>query len=212
MKQSAMVEVMGAISYGEWKAYEGARAKAAAASGTARSAWRKVAAEELRHHKGFRARLERLGADPAEAMAPYRRALDSYHAQEVTDPIDAAVSDYLGEGIADDLLRWFRLLVDEDTAGFVDSVLADEADHERMAANELRSAFAEDPAARQRAGRAAGRMLIRMIGSGNGSYANFLAFLRLGRPLDLLGALVSGFVRRLHDIGIEPWARLPVPR
>ena len=80
MKRTALIQVLGAVAYGEWKAYEGAKAEAAAATDPAlRRRHRTVAAEELRHHKGFVARLEALGADPQRAMRPYREALDRYH-------------------------------------------------------------------------------------------------------------------------------------
>ena len=46
-------------------AYDGAKAEANAATTEAARRWhRQVAAEELRHHKGFVTRLEALGADP----------------------------------------------------------------------------------------------------------------------------------------------------
>ena len=70
----------GAVAYGELKAYEGAKAEAEAAEDPAvRLRHRTVAAEELRHHKGFVARLEAMGADPERAMAPFRAPLDRYH-------------------------------------------------------------------------------------------------------------------------------------
>ena len=76
----ALVQVLGAVAYGELKAYEGAKAEAEAAPDEAtRKRFRKVAAEELRHHKGFVARLEAMGADPERAMRPYRVAFDRYH-------------------------------------------------------------------------------------------------------------------------------------
>lgn len=212
MNEAALIEVLGAISYGEWKAHEGAKAKSAAAvTEEDRRAWKKVAAEELRHYRGFVARLQRLGADPERAMAPYRRALDRYHSHRSGDPVAEAVDSYLGEGIADDLLRWFRLVVDDETARFIDSVLADEVEHEGRAAAELRAVLEADPASRRRAARAARLMLLRMTGSGTGSYASFMAFLRLGRPLDLLGSLVSGYARRMATIGVGPLAHLPLP-
>ncbi|MGH9186535.1 MAG: ferritin-like fold-containing protein, partial [Acidimicrobiales bacterium] len=112
----ALVQVLGAVAYGEWKAYEGARARAEAATDEAsRRRYRKVAAEELRHHKGFVARLEALGADPERAMRPYRVALDRYHAgRSHLDEVEDAVFAYLGEGVADDLLQWLRQVVDPD--------------------------------------------------------------------------------------------------
>ena len=108
------------MAYGEWKAYEGAKARAEeAATDEERLAYRKVAAEELRHHKGFRGRLEALGADPERAMRPYRRPLDHYHAGEPGSPVEEAVWSYLGEGVADDLLQWLRRVVDAETAAFM---------------------------------------------------------------------------------------------
>jgi hypothetical protein len=37
-----------------------------------------------------------------------------------------------------------------------------------------------------------------------------VAFLRIGRPLDLLATLVTGYVRRLRAIGVRPLG-LPLP-
>jgi hypothetical protein len=216
--RTAMIQVLGAIAYGEWKAYEGARASAdeAAARGddVERRAWRRVAAEELRHHKGFVSRLEALDADPERAMRPYRDALDRYHASVAEDPLEDAVRSYLGEGVADDLLRWLRRVADPETAAFVDTVLADEERHEARAAAELRAQLDDAPAGRARAGRAARRMALHMVTSGAtggpGDAARFLAFLRLGRPHELLGAILDGQRRRLAAIGIGPFG-LPLP-
>src|SRR5690606_27845050 len=103
---TALVQVLGAVAYGELKAYEGAKAEATATDDPElRRRHRKVAAEELRHHKGFVSRLHAMGADPERAMAPYRAALDRYHGRRPADPVAEAVYDYLGEGVADDLLR-----------------------------------------------------------------------------------------------------------
>ena len=202
--RTAMIQVLGAIAYGEWKAYEGAK----------QAGDRVVAAEELRHHQGFVRRLEALGADPERAMRPYRDALDRYHSQAGDDPLADAVWSYLGEGVADDLLRWLRVVVDPETAAFVDTVLADEQRHEAQAAAELRAQLAHAPAGRARAGRAARRMALQMVTSGvrggPGDAARFLAFLRLGRPHELLGAIVGGQRRRLAAIGVGPFG-LPVP-
>jgi DNA-binding ferritin-like protein (Dps family) len=202
--RTAMIQVLGAIAYGEWKAYEAAKA----------AGDRVVAAEELRHHKGFVRRLEALGADPERAMRPYREALDRFHATAAEDPLEEAVWSYLGEGVADDLLRWLRVVVDPETAAFVDSVLADEERHEAQAAAELRVQLEDAPAGRARAGRAARRMALQMVssgaGGGPGDAARFLAFLRLGRPHELLGAIVGGQRRRLAAIGVGPFG-LPLP-
>jgi len=209
---TALIQVLGAVAYGELKAYEGARAEAEAAPDEAtRLRFRKVAAEELRHHKGFVARLEALGADPERAMRPYRGALDSYHSATEQDPVDDAIYGYLGEGIADDLLTWLRKVVDPDTAAFIDTVIEDEVEHEAAAAAELRARL-DSPAARRRAERASQKMLFRMAGAGRHSSAPMLAFLRLGRPLDLLQVVFGGQVRRIQAVGLAPFGiGLPAP-
>ena len=204
-RHRALVQVLGAVAYGELKAYEGARARAEAASDEAeRRAHRQVAAEELRHHKGFVRRLEALGADPERAMAPYRAQLDRYHSAAPSDELAEAVSAYLGEGIADDLLRWLRRVADADTAAFIDDVLEDEAGHEALAAGELRRYLAEDPVRRVRSGLAALEMAARMARSGlaGRGLLPFRAFVELGRPLYLLGAVVGGQARRLARAGM----------
>ena len=209
---TAMYQVLGAIAYGEWKAYEGARERADAATDEAEVAkWKKVAAEELRHHKGFVRRLEALGADPERAMAPYRTALDTYHGLEGSAELEDAVWGYLGEGIADDLLVWLRKVVDPDTAAFIDTVIADEEEHEALATEHLRALLDAHPDGRRQAARAATRMVTRMFGSGRSSgFLPFGAFLRLGRGHELLFGLVAGAIRRLQTLGVSP-ITLPFP-
>jgi rubrerythrin len=203
---TSMIQVLGAIAYGEQKAYEGAKADAAAAPDEAtRRRYRKVAAEELRHHKGFVARLEAMGADPARAMEPYQRPLDRYHAHTSDDPVEEAVFAYLGEGVADDLLQWLRKVVDPDTAAFIDTVIEDEVDHEAAAAADLRQVLDATPGARRRAARAARRMTVHMLWSGRTGAAPLAAFVRVGRPHELLGALLRGHLRRMSAVGLPPF-------
>ena len=211
MANTALIQVLGAVAYGELKAYEGARAEAEATSDPAeRRRLRKVAAEELRHHKGFVARLEAMGADPERAMRPYREALDRYHAHESDDPVEQAVYGYLGEGVADDLLTWLRKVVDPETAAFIDTVIEDEVEHEAAAASELRDVLEHTPGAKIRAARASRRMVVDMLWSGRDKALPMAAFLRLGRPAELLSALAGGHLRRMRAIGLGPLG-LPVP-
>jgi rubrerythrin len=203
---TAMVQVLGAVAYGELKAYEGAKAEAAAATDADARRWhRTVAAEELRHHKGFVARLEAMGADPERAMAPFRAPLDRYHGRDGDDPVVEAIFGYLGEGVADDLLQWLRKVVDDDTARFIDGVIEDEEGHEAAVARELRAALEADPKARRRAAKATREMLLHMAWSGRSGALPLLAFLRVGRPHELLGTLLAGHVRRMRAVGLAPF-------
>ena len=205
MNRVALIQVLGGVAYGELKAYDGARARADAAESEAeRRLWRQQAAEELRHHKGFVRRLEALGADPERAMRPFRRALDTYHAGDVPTGVEGALVDFLGEGVADDLLHWLGRVVDDETAAFITEVQQDEIGHEARAAESLRRQL-RTPSDHLRATLAVGRMLARMMSSGASDFGPFLAFVRLGRTPDLLGALVGGQVRRLRRIGLRPF-------
>ncbi len=202
----ALIQVLGAVAYGEWKAYEGAKADAAAADNEAdRLHFRKVAAEELRHHKGFVARLVALGADPERAMRPFRTALDRYHSSTPRGEVEDAVSAFLGEGIADDLLQWLRTVVDRETAAFIDTVIADEVEHERHAAAALRDAMVTTPSGSRRAASGAQKMALHMARSGTGTAAfPLVAFVRLGNAPGLIRAIVGGHVRRMRAIGLGP--------
>ena len=207
---TALIQVLGAVAYGEWKAYEGAKAEAAATDDPVlRRRHRTVAAEELRHHKGFVARLEAMGADPERAMRPFRGPLDRYHGRAEADPVAEAVFSYLGEGVADDLLHWLREVVDDETAAFIDGVIEDEVGHEAAAAADLRELLDTAPGARPRATRAARRMLLHMAWSGRTGAAPLTAFLRLGRADELVRVLLDGHVRRMRAVGLAPFG-LPV--
>jgi len=208
---TALVQVLGAVAYGELKAYEGAKADAAAATDEdTRLRFRKVAAEELRHHKGFVARLEAMGADPERAMRPYRTALDTYHARKTDDEVEEAVFGYLGEGVADDLLQWLRKVVDDETAAFIDTVIEDEVEHEAGAAADLRTVLDTTPNGKVRAAQASRTMLLHMLWSGRRGATPLVAFVRVGRPAELIGAILGGHARRMRAIGLAPFG-LPIP-
>jgi DNA-binding ferritin-like protein (Dps family) len=205
-----LIQVLGAVAYGELKAHEGLVAEAErVADPVEQDRLLTFASQERRHYEGFRSRLEALGADPDRAMRPYRRPLDTYHGHPGDDPLQEAVWSYLGEGVADDLLSWLRTVVDADTASFIDSVIADEEEHEAHATDELVQLIASDPdAGRRRAAAAARKMIVHMLFSGSSSSLPMLAFLRVGRPVQLLAAITGGFARRLNAIGVRP---LPLP-
>jgi hypothetical protein len=155
-------------------------------------------------------RLEAMGADPERAMRPYRTTLDRYHGREPDDPVAAAVVGYLGEGVAGDLLHWLRKVVDEETARFIDTVIADEVGHEADAAADLRAVLDAEPGARARGARAAREMLLHMARIGGPGALPLLAFLRVGRTDELIRSLLAGHVRRMRAVGLAPFG-LPVP-
>ena len=65
-----------------------------------------MAAVEIANHRRVSDRLVQLGADPEEAMAPFRAALDAYHGQtQPSDWLEALTKAYVGDSIADDFAR-----------------------------------------------------------------------------------------------------------
>jgi hypothetical protein len=91
-------------------------------------------------------------------------------------------------------------------------VIEDEIEHEAGAAADLRSVLETEPHGRRRAGRASRKMLVQMLWSGRTDAAPLAAFLRLGRPHELLGAILGGHVRRMSAVGLGPFGlpRLPL--
>ncbi|MGE0549049.1 MAG: ferritin-like fold-containing protein [Kofleriaceae bacterium] len=205
MAGAALIQVLGGVSYGEWKAFELTQTKAKlAATSEQRADWTRISAEEKRHFDGFIARLRAHGGDAERAMAPFRRTLDYFHAGMPASGIEESIWMYLGEGVANDLLVWLRTVVDRETAAFIDSVLADEVGHEGRAAEQLRRMMAEHPDHRREARRAVRTMMRRMLRSGRYAPAPLLAFLRIGRAPRLVAAIAGGFAKRLHAIGMVP--------
>lgn len=197
----ALVQVLGAVAYGELKAHELAKEEAEkATTAEQRRRHRIVAAEELRHHKGFVSRLEAMGADPERAMRPFRVTLDRYHAYRPEDPVEAAMFSFLGEGVADDLLTWLRRVADPDTAAFIETVIEDEVGHEAAAASDLKAVLGAHRGSRLRAMMGAGRMVAHMLWSGRTDALPLVAFVRLGRADALIGALIVGQSRRLRAV------------
>ncbi|NNN21758.1 MAG: long-chain fatty aldehyde decarbonylase [Acidimicrobiales bacterium] len=199
----SLYQVLGAIAYGELKAYEGAKELAdLTVDRDASATYKKFAAQELRHHKGFVKRLAALGADPERAMKPFVDSLNQYHAKEGGNEIQNAVWSFLGEGIASDLLRWLKEVVDTDTADFIDTVLKDESQHEKYAEEKLRQLIDRSLISKLRAAIAAREMLFRMTSAGGVKSASFLAFLRLGQAHKLVAYLSTGYLKRLNNLGL----------
>src|SRR4029453_2507537 len=86
-----------------------------------------------------------LGADPDDAMAPFREPLDAFH--EHTTPADwleGLVKAYVGDGIAADFYREVAAYLDQDTRSLVLEVLEDTG-HADFAVDRVRTAIKADP-------------------------------------------------------------------
>jgi hypothetical protein len=104
-----------------------------------------LAAAEQAHYQTLRDRLEGLGVDPEEAMAPFVEPLDAWHAR--TEPqswLESLVKTYVGDGIAGDFYRKVAALADEETRDLVEGVLA-ETGRAEFVSETVRAAVDEDP-------------------------------------------------------------------
>jgi hypothetical protein len=148
----AIVDLLAALAYGELSAFDRLADDARMAPTLAgRAQMSAMAAFEFGHYARLADRLTELGADPAEAMAPFVAALDTYHS--LTEPstwLEGVVKAYVGDGMAADFYREVAAFVDEPTRELITEVLADGGRAE-FAVREVQAAAAQHPAAADRA-------------------------------------------------------------
>ncbi|MGO4614826.1 ferritin-like fold-containing protein [Nocardia sp. 2YAB30] len=109
-----------------------------------------MAAAEMEHFTTLQAALAERGADIFDAMAPFVRALDDYHAS--TDPstwLESMVKFYVGDGIAADFYTEIAGALTPDVAAVVRDVLA-ETRHSEFVVEEVRRAVVHNRSERDR--------------------------------------------------------------
>lgn len=194
--RAAVIDLLGVLAYGELSAFERIAADAAMAESIDdKAALAGMATAEYRHFTALRDRLEQLGVDPAEAMAPFRRAYEEYHAQTApSDWLEGMVKAYVGDGIGTDFYREIAAYVDDDTRELVLSV-CDDLGQSSFIVDRVRAAIVADP-------RAGGRLALwgrRLVGEAL-SQAQ-----RVAAERDALSTLLVGGVDRpgtdLAEIG-----------
>ncbi len=141
----AVVDLLGVLAYAELTAFDRLAEDARLAPTlTGRAALARMAAAEIAHHGRLTARLTELGADPAEAMAPFVAALDAFH--EGTRPstwLEGLVKAYVGDGLATDFYREIASFLPQPDKALVLDVLADTG-HADFAVREVRAAITAD--------------------------------------------------------------------
>ena len=145
--REAVVELLGALAYGELTAFERLATDSALAptlGDKARLAAMAVA--EFHHYERLVGRLTGMGVDPEEAMAPFIEPLDEFHAMTApSDWYEGLIKAYVGDGLAADFYREIATVLDPDTRDFVLEVLADTG-HSAFAVDRVRAAIEADPA------------------------------------------------------------------
>ncbi|MET1058356.1 MAG: ferritin-like fold-containing protein [Nocardioides sp.] len=185
--RAAVVDLLGAIAYGEVSAFERlAEDSKLAPTLEDKVALAAMASAEFGHLARLRERLTELGADPFAAMAPFQKPIDEFH--EHTAPsswLEGLVKAYVGDGLARDFYREIAAMLDVDTRDLILEAL-DSTAHSEFAVDHVRRAIADDH-------RVAGRLALwgrRLMGEAL-SQAQ-----RVAADRDALTALLAGGVDR----------------
>jgi len=159
--REAVVDLLGALAYGELTAFSRLAADAELAPNQpTKAALARVAVAEFLHYEVLTARLTEMGVDPEQAMAPFITPIDGFH--DRTKPsgwLEGLVKAYVGDGIATDFYREISAYVDPSTQELVRSVLQDVGQAE-FVVKAVREAIDADP-------RIAGRLALwgrRLVG------------------------------------------------
>jgi tRNA-(MS[2]IO[6]A)-hydroxylase (MiaE)-like len=151
-----------------------------------------MAVVQFGHFGLLRKRISELGGNPEEAMRPFVKPVDEFHARTApADWLEGLVKAYVGDGLAADFYRVVAQLLDQPTRSLVLTVLADSG-HSEFAIARVREAIAADPAV-------AGRLALwarRLVGEGL-SQAQRVAAEREA----LAKLLAGGSTAQLGDIG-----------
>lgn len=144
--RAAVVDLLGALAYGELAAFERLAEDAKLAPTlTDKAELAAMATAEFHHFEQLRERLSQIDVEPTEAMAPFAAALDGFHRQTApSDWLEGLVKAYVGDSIASDFYREVAVRLDSDTRGLVLRVL-DDTGHASFAVEKVRFAIESDP-------------------------------------------------------------------
>ena len=184
---AAVIDLLGAIAYGEMSAFERLSEDAKMAPGLPDKAeLARMASTEFAHFEGLSHRLAELGADPFEAMSPFVAPFDAFHLRTApADWLEGLVKAYVGDGLAADFYREIATFLDADTRTIIIESLSD-AGQSAFVVDRVRKAIAAEP-------RVGGRLALwgrRLMGEAL-SQAQ-----RVAAERDALTALLAGGVDR----------------
>lgn len=187
--RAAVVDLLGAVAYGEISAFERMTEDARMAPTLDdKVALLTMANTQFAKVAPVRERLSAMGVDPDRAMAPFHDAFESFHSY--TAPADwweSLVKAYVGDGLANDFYREFAGFLDADTRELVVSTLED-GGRADFVVDRVRSGIAADP-------KLAGRLALwgrRLMGEAL-AQAQHVAFEREALAELLAGGRIPGF-------------------
>lgn len=145
--RESVVDLLGVIAYGEISAFERLAEDAKLAPTLQdKLALATMASGELTKVAPLHERISRLGADPFEAMAPFRTALDSFHRHTApSDWLEGLVKAFVGDGLANDFYREIAAFLDPQTRELVIASLDEDSAHTKFVVTRVRELIAADP-------------------------------------------------------------------
>ena len=184
---AAVVDLLGAIAYGEISAFDRLAQDARMAPELADKAeLARMAATEFGHYERLHDYLQGIGADPMEAMAPFVPAFDAFHDRTASsDWLEGLITAYVGDGLAADFYTEIAVMLDPDSRTVVVECLQDAGSSE-FVVERVRAAIEKDH-------RVAGRLALwgrRLMGEAL-SQAQ-----RVAAERDALTSLLAGGVDR----------------
>jgi hypothetical protein len=185
--RAAVVDLLGAISYGEISAFERLAEDARMAPSLEdKMAIATMASAEFGRVAALHARIRELGSDPFAAMSPFREAIELFHEHTApSDWFESLIKAYVGDGMAIDFYREIAAFLDTATRDLVIASLED-SEHAGFVVERVRTAITADP-------RLAGRLALwgrRLMGEA------LTQAQRVAAERDALSALLAGGVDR----------------
>jgi hypothetical protein len=150
----AVIDLLGALAYGELVSYERITADAVIAPTLGdQVALAGIAAVKYGHFQKLTVRLKELGADPVIVMQPFVEPINQLHENLAPrDWLEGLLKIYVGDGIVADFYRELSAQMAPDIAELVEEVLGD-GGHDEFAIKRIQEAIAED-------GKVAGRLAL----------------------------------------------------
>src|SRR6476659_2257791 len=144
--REAVVDLLGAIAYGEISAFERLSEDGKLAPSLEdKVAIGSMATAEFAHVGPLLDRLSELGADPYAAMAPFRSAIDLFHAHTApSDWYEGLIKAFVGDGLANDFYREIAAYLDTGTRELILASL-EHSGHSAFVVDRVRRGIAADP-------------------------------------------------------------------
>ena len=149
--RTGLGDLLGVLASGELSACDRLAEDARGAPTlSGRAAMAQMAAAEIGHFRLLERHLWELGISVDEAMAPFVRRFDEFHASTAPRSwLESLVKAYIGDGMAADFYGEVGCWLDAQTAALVSAVLADTG-HSAFAEREVRAACERDRTTRDR--------------------------------------------------------------